>query len=186
MEHGLGDARSDPPITPPVGSSVRVQKRRPDGSLVLAWDGTVLRADPRGVVLQAVFNVDLWDVSSLLTLRRGDIFVEFYYWNRWYNVFQVAAPDGTLKGWYCNLALPLTREPGTGDLLYVDLALDVVAGPHLDYEILDEDEYLAYLEQELDLTRRDACQQARQELEALARAGRLPRWPESAPATAHS
>src|SRR5215210_7259235 len=82
-----------------VGSAVHVRKLRPDGSQAYAWDGVVLQCDATGIVLRATFNVDLVDLG-FTTFRRGDEFVEFYYWDGWYNVFQVSAPDATLKGWY--------------------------------------------------------------------------------------
>jgi hypothetical protein len=70
-------------------SAVHVRKLRPDGSQIFAWDGAVLRCDAHGIVLRAEFNVD--EVKrDYATFRRGDIFVEFYYWDRAYNVFRVS------------------------------------------------------------------------------------------------
>src|SRR5207245_1804634 len=88
-----------------VGSPIHVRKLRPDGTQAFAWDGTVLRCDESGIVLRAEFNVDLVELGYT-TFRRGDVFVEFYYWDRWYNVFQISTPDGQLKGWYANVGLP--------------------------------------------------------------------------------
>src|SRR5712691_5459950 len=62
------------------GSPIHVRKLRPDGSQAYAWDGVVLRCDAQGIVLRAHFNVDLVDLG-FTTFRRGDEFVEFYYWN---------------------------------------------------------------------------------------------------------
>ena len=83
-----------------AGSPIHVRKLRPDGSQAFAWDGVVLRCDAAGIVLRAHFNVDLVDLG-FTTFRRGDEFVEFYYWDRDYNVFQVSSPDGTLEGLVC-------------------------------------------------------------------------------------
>jgi protein associated with RNAse G/E len=63
------------------------------------------------------------------TFRRGDVFVEFYYWERAYNVFQVSAADGTLKAAYANLGLPAELDAARNELRYVDLALDVWVAP---------------------------------------------------------
>ena len=94
-----------------AGSPIHVRKLRPDGSQAFAWDGVVLRCDDAGIVLRAQFNVDLVDLG-FTTFRRGDEFVEFYCWDRCYNVFQISAPDGTLKGWYANVGLPArARRP---------------------------------------------------------------------------
>ena len=110
------------------GSPIHVRKLRADGSQAYAWDGVVLRSDAHGIVLRAQFNVDLVELG-FTTFRRGDEFVEFYYFDRWYNVFQISAPDGRLKGWYANVGLPAEVDPEAGVLQYVDLELDVWANP---------------------------------------------------------
>jgi protein associated with RNAse G/E len=158
---------------PAEGSAVHVRKLRPDGSQAFAWDGVVLRCDESGIVLRAQFNVDLVDLG-FTTFRRGDEFIEFYYWDRWYNVFQVSSPDGTLKGWYANVGLP--AELRAAELVYVDLALDVWANPDGTFVVLDEDELDALLEQRPELA--NVAHQGQAALTKLAQSGHLPRWPE--------
>jgi protein associated with RNAse G/E len=166
-----------------VGNPVHVCKLKPGGQLDYAWDGVVVRCDATGIVLRAEFNVDLVE-RHFATFRRGDVFVEFYYWQpesagaavRNYNVFQISQPDGTLKGWYCNLGLPAQLDASTGDLSYVDLALDVWANPDGSFVVLDEDELEELLDKHPELT--EAARQGRADLIDLARSGRLPRWPE--------
>src|SRR6266849_27211 len=72
-------ARTEQTDMLPPGSPIHVRKLRPDGSQAYAWDGVVLRCDELGIVLRAQFNVDLVDLG-FTTFRRGDEFVEFYYW----------------------------------------------------------------------------------------------------------
>jgi protein associated with RNAse G/E len=158
------------------GSAVHVRKLRPDESQAFAWDGIVLRCDESGIVLRAQFNVDLVDLG-FTTFRRGDEFVEFYYFDRWYNVFQVSSPDGTLKGWYANVGLPAelrATEGELGELVYVDLALDVWAHPDGEFVVLDQDEYDTLLTEHVELV--EAAERGRETLLALAEARRLPRW----------
>jgi hypothetical protein len=155
------------------GSPVHVRKLKPDGALDYAWDGTVVRCDAEGIVLRAEFNVDLVE-REFATFRRGDVFVEFYYWNRWYNVFQISAPDGTLKGWYANVGLPAELVTETGDLQYVDLALDVWMRPSGDYVVLDQDEFDELLTHYVELA--DAAERGRDALLELVKSGQLPRW----------
>ena len=155
-------------------SPVHVRKLRPDGSEIFAWDGAVLRCDQEGIVLRAEFNVDLVE-REYATFRRGDVFIEFYYWARPYNVFQVSTADGTLKGWYANLGLPAELDASRNDLRYVDLALDVWAGPDGVHVILDEDELDDLLQQWPELSA--AAERGRSDLIALAESGQLPRWP---------
>jgi protein associated with RNAse G/E len=157
-----------------VDSAVRVRKLRPDGSEVFAWDGAVLRCDASGIVLRATFNVDLVELGYT-TFRRGDVFVEFYYWDRWFNVFEISAPDGTFKGWYANVGRPAELESATGELRYIDLELDVWVDPDGALTVLDEPEFEQLLAERPDLA--DGARQGRIELLELASSAELPRWP---------
>jgi protein associated with RNAse G/E len=157
---------------------VHVRKLKPGGSLDYAWDGVVLRCDAEGIVLRAEFNVDLVE-RDFATFRRGDVFVEFYYWQRCYNVFQVSAPDGVLKGWYANVGLPARLGAVAGELEYVDLALDVWARPNGEFVVLDQDEFDALVDAHADLA--DAARRGRQSLLELASAAELPRWSSANP-----
>lgn len=158
-----------------AGSPIHVRKLRPDGSQHYAWDGNVVRCDDEGIILQAPFNVDVVELG-FTTFRRGDVFVEFYYWSRPYNVFQISAADGTLKGWYANLGLPAELDPDKSELIYVDLALDVWANPDGTFAVLDEDELEELLASHPDLSQQ--AHEGRALLLALAESGSLPRWPE--------
>ena len=156
------------------GTAVHVRKLRPDGSQAYAWDGVVLRCEAAGIVLRAHFNVDLVDLG-FTTFERGDEFIEFYYWDRPFNVFQVSAPDGTLKGWYGNVGLPAELQAEARELSYVDLELDVWLDPAGALVVLDEEEFEALLAEHVELAA--VAQEGRATLLALAEAGRLPRWP---------
>jgi protein associated with RNAse G/E len=69
-----------------------------------------------------------------------------HYWtHRWYNVLRLEEPDGTLNGFYCNVATPARFDGET--LRYIDLQLDVRVfadeSGGLRYEVLDEDDFAA-------------------------------------------
>jgi protein associated with RNAse G/E len=157
------------------GAPIEVKKLKPDGELSFAWTGTVLRVDETKIVLRAEFNVDVVE-RSWATFRRGDVFVEFYYWDRAYNVFQVSTPEGSLKGWYANVGLPAEFDPGTGVLRYVDLALDVWANPDGSFVVLDQDEFEILLAEYPQFA--EAGERGRDTLLRLAESGQLPRWSE--------
>ncbi len=152
---------------------LHVRKLKPGGALDYAWDGSVLRCDTTGIVLRAEFNVDLVE-REFATFRRGDVFVEFYYWDQNYNVFQISTPEGTPKGWYANVGLPAELGDQPGELQYVDLALDIWAEPNGDFVVLDQDEFDALLVEHPELA--DAAERGRAALLALASQRRLPRW----------
>ncbi len=65
--------------------------------------------------------------------------IDFYFPDRHYNVFAGFYPDGSLRRYYCNVALPPTLEDGR--LTWVDLDLDLIVGPDLSYTVDDEDEF---------------------------------------------
>jgi protein associated with RNAse G/E len=155
------------------GSPIHVRKLRPDGSEAFAWDGYVLACDASGIVLRAEFNVAAVDLG-FVTLRRGDVFVEFYYWDRWFNVFEISQPDGPLKGWYANVGRPAELDASGCVLSYVDLALDVWTNPDGSHLVLDEDEFAALLAAAPELAA--PAERARAELLALVEARQLPRW----------
>jgi protein associated with RNAse G/E len=77
-----------------------------------------------------------------MRFEAGDIFIETYYADRWYNIFQIHGPDGRLKGWYCNITRPAVIGADTLDS--EDLELDLVVAPDRAVVRLDdEDEYAA-------------------------------------------
>jgi protein associated with RNAse G/E len=69
----------------------------------------------------------------------GDVFTEFYYVDRWYNVFHITDPEGHHKGWYCNVAQPAMLDDD--GVAFVDMALDLFVHPDGRYAVLDEDEF---------------------------------------------
>ena len=109
------------------------------GREVFRYEGEVLQRDADVLCLRAVFAFD--DVEfDCVTFRRGDVFTEWFYSVRWYNVFRIEdGASGALKGWYCNLTRParLGEQCVSAD----DLALDVFVGPDGALQLLDEDEY---------------------------------------------
>ena len=111
-------------------------------------------------------------VTSYTTFRRGDLMHEYYYNDRWYNIF--ALYDGTsneqLKGWYCNFCWPTVW--GDELIYWRDLALDMWVDPTGKWQLLDQAEYEA-LETSAELHQH--ITNAIQELITLAENGELPR-----------
>ena len=121
-----------------IGDAILVRKLGYDGREIFHWTGRLVGKDAEGVVVEAPFNVEPVDLGYVV-LERGDLFVEFYYRARWFNVFQVYARDGRLKGWYCNLSTPIQEE--AGELRYADLALDLFVRPDGTWVEDDREEY---------------------------------------------
>ena len=101
----------------------------------------VLHRDDENLCLRALFTRPQVKVGSIV-LYCGDIFTEWFYARRWYNVFRVQ--DGvtaTLKGWYCNFTRP--AEIDAEGVAADDLELDLVVTPAREMQLLDLSEYLA-------------------------------------------
>jgi uncharacterized protein len=120
---------------------VKVQKKNPAGEVTYEYEGMLLKRDEHSIVLEAFF--DRPDMPFMdVVFKTGDRFVEYYYTDRWYNIFTVHDRDnGTVKGWYCNIGKPAMFEDGI--ISYVDLALDLWVSTDGKQTVLDEDEFEA-------------------------------------------
>lgn len=120
---------------------ITVIKKDVHGDEVFRYSGTVLRLVEDHVLLEAFFTRG----DSLfhgIHIRTGDRFVETFYFDRWYNIFEMYdGVDGQLKGWYCNIGFPAVLEDST--VSYRDLALDLLVYPDGRQLVLDEDEFNA-------------------------------------------
>lgn len=118
---------------------IKVQKKNPVGEVVYEYEGDELRRDDTSVVLEALFTRDDMLFQDV-TFKKGDRFVEYYYSDRWYNIFAIYdRDDGQIKGWYCNVGKPAEFEDGI--VSYVDLALDLWVSANGTQTVLDEDEF---------------------------------------------
>src|SRR5215213_11233868 len=102
---------------------IKVQKKNPAGEVTYEYEGVLLSRDENSVTLEALF--DRADMPFLeVVFKTGDRFVEYYYTDRWYNIFVIHdRDDGAVKGWYCNIGKPAVIKDGV--VSYVDLALDL-------------------------------------------------------------
>ena len=147
---------------PVMKPKLTVIKRNPAGQEVMRYTGELLHEQPDGITLQASFNHADVPVGQTI-LRRGDRFIETYYMDRWYNIFEIHdREDNRLKGWYCNIARPAVLEAGNV-ISYLDLALDLWVAPDGTQTVLDEDEFAAL---DLDTDTRSRARAALEELQA--------------------
>ncbi len=120
---------------------IKVQKKNLADEVLYEYEGDELRRDDKTIVLEALFTRD--DMQFLdVTFKKGDRFVEYFFSDRWYNIFAVYdRDDGHIKGWYCNIGKPAVIEGGI--VSYVDLALDLWVSENGKQTVLDEDEFEA-------------------------------------------
>lgn len=105
------------------------------------YTGTLVERDAHHTVIEAFFDRPDRD-DGYVVWRTGDRFLEWYYTDRWYNVFRVHdVDDGRIKGWYCNVTRPATISDDS--IIWPDLALDVWVTPGGEVQLKDEDEFAA-------------------------------------------
>jgi predicted RNA-binding protein associated with RNAse of E/G family len=129
---GIGSAPADM-------NKLTIIKLDHQGNEVARYPGEILLLTGSKVVLKTYFAGNDIDVGGLV-LRKGDRLHETFYFQRWYNIFEVYDADaGRVKGWYCNVSHPAEMDGNI--LFYKDLALDLLVFPDGRQIILDEDEF---------------------------------------------
>lgn len=150
--------------------TITVYKLDENGRFVWQYPAVVLERGEGYVRLEAFFNRDDLNLGYT-TFKRNDRFIEYFYSDRWYNVFAVYdRDDGRLKGWYCNVCRPAVL--GETAVSCEDLALDVWATPDGQHLLLDEDEFTAL---HLSPSEERAGRHAASQIIALAQQQQLPR-----------
>jgi len=109
-----------------------------DGSEHRRWRARIAKIVGPLLVLDAVFDEEIQH-DLLGTISSGTISTEYYWLDRWYNVFRFSDPDQKLRKFYCNVNVP-PRFDGSV-LSYIDLDIDVLVEPDLSYKILDMDDF---------------------------------------------
>lgn len=119
---------------------ITVIKQDPYGREITSYQGKIIRHTPDETVLQAYWTRPAKDLGYT-RFEPGDRFLEYYYAQRWFNIFDIASPNGTRKGWYCNVAEPARIYDD--HIEQIDLILDVWVTPRGETLVLDEDEFAA-------------------------------------------
>lgn len=122
-----------------VEHHVEVIKQNSLGEEVWRYSGTVIESTNNALLLEAFFNRPDLPFHGLI-LREGDRFLEVYFIDRWYNIFEIHDREtDELKCWYCNVTSPTMVNGGI--VAYRDLALDLLVYPDGSQLVLDEDEF---------------------------------------------
>jgi protein associated with RNAse G/E len=119
---------------------ITVFKLNPQGEVKIQYQGEVIKQDAHSMVIQASWTMPTRDLGYT-QFEPGDRFTEYYYADRWFNIFDIADRDGVHKGWYCNIAEP--AHISTDAIKQIDLLLDVWINPQGQPLLLDEDEFAA-------------------------------------------
>lgn len=139
---------------------VRVLKS--DGHERRRWAAQVVKQVGPLIVLDAVFDEEI-NHDLLGTIALGTVSKEYYWLDRWYNVFRFN------DRFYCNVTQPPSFDGTT--LTYVDLDIDVLVESDFSYRILDLEDFESY-SYPADLKER--ARQALEELISLVEARAFP------------
>lgn len=121
-----------------TGKQIVVRAYKYDGLLHRTWGAELIRQEGSLIILDAKFPDEI--IHDLLgTIASGTHSVEYYWLDRWYNIFRFAQPDGQLRNYYCNVNVPARFDGET--LSYVDLDLDILVDPDFSYRILDVEDF---------------------------------------------
>lgn len=119
--------------------AITIIKRDADGVAELSYSGVLHQQGDGFVCIDAVFSLPDRDLG-FIQLRRGDHFQEWFYVDRWFNIFRVSGAGSlALKGWYCNITRPPRIEAQV--VAAEDLCLDLFVYPDGRTLLLDEDDF---------------------------------------------
>ena len=121
-----------------MGLLATINSRRFDGTIKRSWNCELISRDNDLLTFVGVFVLDV-DHPDLGHIKKGTISYEYYWLDRWYNIFRFCEPDGTFRNYYCNINMPPVYENGVLD--YVDLDIDIVVWPDGTVVTLDEEDY---------------------------------------------
>ncbi len=117
---------------------ITVRACKYDGSVHRSWRAGLVERQGPLIVLDAKFDEEIRH-DLLGTIAKGTASREYYWLDRWYNVFRFAEPEGQLRNFYCNINVP---PDFSGQVLsYVDLDIDILVEPDHSYRILDRDDF---------------------------------------------
>jgi len=120
------------------GDAIVVSVLKYDGREHRRWPARIAESVGPLIILDAVFDEEV-EHDLLGKVLSGTISTEYYWLDRWYNVFRFSSSDQVLQKFYCNINAPPQFDGRV--LSYVDLDIDVLVEPDLTYRILDEEDF---------------------------------------------
>lgn len=119
-------------------SKVTINTRKLDGKIHRSWKADLIEKKDSLLTFIGEFESEV-NHSELGVIGRGTVSYEYYWLDRWYNVFLFKEPNGDFRNFYCNVNMPPTFENNV--LNYIDLDIDILVWKDFSYEVLDEDEF---------------------------------------------
>ena len=117
---------------------ITVNSRKFDWAIRRTWQCELIEQRDSLLVLVGEFDIDVTH-TDLGEIKKGTVSYEYYWLDRWYNIFRFHEPTGELRNFYCNINVPPVFEDDVLD--YVDLDIDVLLKPDLSFVVLDREDY---------------------------------------------
>ncbi|HEX5888298.1 MAG TPA: DUF402 domain-containing protein [Pyrinomonadaceae bacterium] len=118
--------------TPKSENAIVVRVLKYDGRERRRWAAQVVEQVGPLIILDAVFDEEIQH-DLLGTIALGTVSKEYYWLDRWYNVFRFN------DRFYCNVTRPPALDGSI--LTYVDLDIDVLVESDYSYKILDLEDF---------------------------------------------
>ncbi|PYS32644.1 MAG: hypothetical protein DMF75_11455 [Acidobacteria bacterium] len=116
--------------------SVRVLKY--NGTEYRRWNAKLSQHSGSLLVLDAEFEYEVQH-DLLGPIESGTRTIEYYWLDRWYNIFRFMNQNNATRLYYCNVNMPPSLRDNM--LTYIDLDIDVLVQPDFSYQVLDLDEF---------------------------------------------
>lgn len=117
---------------------VSVHALKFDNQIHRQWQGQLVKIAGALIILQASFEEEIRH-PLLGTIAPGTSSTEYYWLDRWYNVFHFEGTGNSLCKYYCNINTPAKFDGRV--LSYLDLDIDILVAPDFTSKIVDEDEF---------------------------------------------
>ena len=117
---------------------ITVKTYKYDGKLHRTWKADLIAQEGNMLQLLGVFDQRI-EHSQLGVIHPGTLSYEYYWLDRWYNIFRFHEPDGSLRNYYCNVNMPPAFADGV--LSYIDLDVDIYVSKDLELSVWDVDEF---------------------------------------------
>jgi protein associated with RNAse G/E len=122
------------------GAAITVRVLKYDGAEYRRWPARLAQREGALVVLDAAFEFDVQH-HLLGDIQRGTRTIEYYWLDRWYNIFRFLNDYDETRLYYCNINMPPNFRDDV--LTYIDLDIDILVQPDNSYQVLDLVEFEA-------------------------------------------
>lgn len=121
-----------------MSTKIIVNSRKLSGRIHRSWEASLIYRCNDLIILDGRFSETV-EHRELGIIEKDTISIEYFWLNRWFNVFRFQHPDGGFRNFYCNINTPPTL---CGNVLdYTDLEIDVLVDANYCCRILDQDEF---------------------------------------------